>query len=297
MKGIILAGGNGSRLYPLTKVITKQLQPIYDKPMIYYPLSLLMLGGINEVLLITAEADLMRFKQLLGDGSTLGISIEYKVQEKPAGIPEAFIIGQNFIQNDDVVLILGDNLFHGDIDFFRNALQMQKLKNDSLKARIFGYPVADPERYGVVEFERTSNRILSIEEKPSKPKSHYAIPGLYIFNSEVVDKALKLRPSKRQELEITDILNSYFAEKTLGLVPMTRGVAWLDMGTPKSFLEASSYIMAIEERQGLKIACLEEVALRMGFIDFPHFTRVVEALPMSPYRQYLINFLDDYSRL
>lgn len=283
MKGIILAGGAGSRLYPLTQVITKQLQPIYDKPMIYYPLSLLMLGGIHDILLITTAEDQPRFKNLLKDGSQWGIRLTYAIQEKPRGLPEAFIIGEDFISNDDVTLILGDNLFYGDISFFKSALQSK------IKGRVFAYPVSEPERYGVVEFEPRTQKVLSLEEKPVKPKSKYAIPGLYIFDSSVVSKAKNVLPGPRGETEIVEILKMYMQEEQLHAEIISRGVAWLDTGTPKSFMEASSYIAAIEERQGLKVACLEEIALRMGFISKEKFDESIKSLPNCAYRNYLID--------
>lgn len=282
MKGIILAGGSGSRLYPLTQVITKQLQPIYDKPMIYYPLSLLMLGGIKEILLITTAEDLPRFKKLLKDGSQWGIKLKYAIQEQPRGLPEAFIIGEEFIANDDVTLILGDNLFYGDISFFKNALRSKA------KACAFAYPVRDPERYGVIEFEPKTFQVLSLEEKPKVPKSKYAIPGLYIFDHTVVEKAKKVTPGSRGETEIVEILKMYMNDNQLHAEVISRGVAWLDTGTPKSFLEASSYIGAIEERQGLKVACLEEIALRMNFINRDQFEQSIKLIPNCNYRNYLI---------
>lgn len=294
MKGIILAGGAGTRLYPITRVQTKQLQPIYDKPMIYYPLSLLMLGGVKDILLISTPEDIPSFKRLLGDGSQFGISISYKIQEKPTGIPEAFILGADFIQNDDVVLILGDNLFYGDIDFFRDALKAQKKKKSGLEARVFAYSVSDPERYGVVEFDKQTKKVISIEEKPKKPKSSYAIPGLYLFDSSVVERTKKLTPSPRGETEIVELILSYHKQGKLGVEQIARGVAWLDTGTPRSFLDASSYICAIEERQGLKVACLEEISLRMGFVDIDGFKKTLSTIPKGPYKKYLERFLKEY---
>ena len=287
MKGIILAGGAGSRLYPLTQVITKQLQPIYDKPMIYYPISLLMLGGVKDILIISTPQDAPHFERLLGNGSKLGLNIQYATQNAPKGIPEAFLIGEKFIAGDDVNLVLGDNLFYGDIGFYRRAIKAQTEKTDQFKGRVFAYPVKDPERYGVVEFEKKTKKVLSIEEKPSKPRSNYAIPGLYLFDGSVVERAKSLKPSDRGETEIVDIIRSYFKEGTLGVEAITRGVAWLDTGTPQSMLEASSYIAAIEQRQGLKVACLEEIALRMNYIDHGSFEALVSSLPKSPYREYL----------
>lgn len=288
MKGIILAGGAGTRLYPLTKIITKQLQPVYDKPMIYYPLSLLMMGGVKEILIITTPHDQIHFKNLLGDGSQWGIHLQYTIQEKPTGLPDAFILGEQFIGQDDVTLILGDNLFYGDIKFFKNAL-----KNKDFKAKAFAYPVADPERYGVIEFEPKTFKVLSLEEKPTQPKSKYAIPGLYIFDSSVSSKAKQIKPGKRGETEIVELLKMYMNEGQLSAEVITRGVAWLDTGTPKSLLEASAYISAIEERQGLKVACLEEIALRMGFISKDKYSQELEKLPNSGYKTYLKEILKD----
>ena len=293
MKGIILAGGSGTRLYPMTKVMTKQLQPVYDKPMIYYPLSFLMLGGMKDILLITTPHDLPQFQSLLGDGSQLGINLTYKIQEKPNGLPEAFVLGEEFINGDDVCLILGDNLFYGDIKFFREALKAHSEKSDGIKGRIFAYAVSDPRSYGVVEFDKKTKLVKSIEEKPIEPKSNYAIPGLYILDSTATDRAKKLKSSSRGETEIVDLILSYKNENTLGVEIITRGVAWLDTGTPRSLLEASSYIGAIEERQGLKVACLEEVAFRMGFIDGSGLQRCIDQLPKSIYRNYLEKFLKE----
>lgn len=287
LKGIILAGGAGSRLYPMSSVMTKQLQPVYDKPLIYYPLSMLMLGGMTEILLISTEKDLPAFENLLGDGHNLGIHIEYCVQAKPTGLPDAFILGQKFIGNDDVCLILGDNLFYGDIEFFRQGIVNQLQKRDGYLARIFGYAVADASAYGVVEFDKQTKQVKSIVEKPQNPKSNYAIPGLYLFDSSVSERALQLKPSPRGETEIVDLILSYYHEQKLSVEVITRGVAWLDTGTPKSMLEASSYIGAIEERQGLKVACLEEVAYRMGFISLQQLSACAEKMPKSSYRNYI----------
>lgn len=287
MKGIILAGGSGSRLYPMNQVTTKQLQNVYDKPMIYYPLSFLMLGGIKDILMITTPHDLESFKRLLGDGSRFGITIQYIVQEKPEGLPQAFTLGADFIGNDDVTLILGDNLFYGDIDFFRDAVRAQSLKDDELRARVFAYYVANPSDYGVVEFEKGTSKVISIEEKPEKPKSSYAIPGLYIFDSSVSKRASLLKPSPRGELEITDLIKSYLSDGQLGVEQITRGVAWLDTGTPQSLLEASSFIGAIEARQDLKVACLEEVAFRMKYLDRKSLNQVISEMPNCSYKKYL----------
>lgn len=278
-KGIILAGGSGTRLYPLTSIISKQLQPVYDKPMIYYPLATLMLAGIREVLIISTPQDTPNFIKLLGDGSQWGISLEYKVQNAPKGIAEAFILGADFIGNDQVTLILGDNIFYGKLDFFRKALA----HNDG--GHIFGYPVHDPERYGVVEFSN-DGKVISIEEKPQQPKSQYAVPGLYVYSSDVVEISKNLKPSPRGELEITDVNNEYLRQGRLGVELMGRGIAWLDTGTPQSLLQASSFIATIEERQGYKIACLEEVALMKEFIIREEFIQNVSKLPRSSYREY-----------
>ncbi len=291
MKGIILAGGAGSRLYPMTSVMTKQLQPVYDKPMIFYPLSMLMLGGMRDILMITTEKDLPHFQAVLGDGSHLGIRLTYQVQHRPNGLPEAFVLGESHIQNDDVCLILGDNLFYGDIQFFRNAIQAQTSKTNQFYARVFGYYVADPRAYGVVEFDKQTKKIKSIVEKPKEPKSNYAIPGLYLFDSSVVRRAKELKPSPRGETEIVDLILNYLNEEKLDLEVITRGVAWLDTGTPKSLLEASSYIGAIEERQGQKVACLEEIAYRMKFISLDELAKQVSKMPKSSYQEYLSRFI------
>lgn len=293
MKGIILAGGAGSRLYPMTAVQTKQLQPVYNKPMIYYPLSFLMLGGIKDILIISTFDDQPNFKKLLGDGKRLGIDISYKVQDKPTGIPDAFILGEEFIANDDVCLILGDNLFYGDLTFFRSAIDNHNKRTSIEESRVFAYSVSDPERYGVIEFSQEDGKVLSIEEKPQNPKSSHAVTGLYLFDNTVIQRAKSLIPSKRNETEIVDIIKGYFKEGKLKVSHITRGIAWLDTGTPNSLLDASMYVAAIEERQGLKIACIEEVALRMNYITEKQFTSVVAELPKSPYRDYLEN-LNNY---
>ena len=263
MKGILLAGGSGTRLYPLTKTMSKQLLPVYDKPMIYYPLSTLMLFGIKDILIISTPKDTPNIKNLFGDGSKLGLNIEYKIQDKPNGIAEAFTLGGDFIGNDDVCLILGDNIFYMGEQFhsFRDEVE----KNKGKKATIFAYHVSDPERFGVVEFDKDFN-VLSIEEKPSKPKSNYASVGLYFYPGDVVAKAKSLKPSARGELEITDLNNLYLNEKRLSVVPMRRGNAWLDAGTPDSLMDAGQFVQIIEKRQALKIACIEEIAYRRGFI-------------------------------
>lgn len=293
MKGIILAGGTGSRLYPLNQVMSKQLQSIYDKPMIYYPLSILMLGGIKDVLLITTADDEPLMKRVLGDGSKFGIRISYKVQHNPNGLPEAFILGEDFIGNDDVCMILGDNLFYGALDFFRSAIKNQKEKTADIAAQVFAYYVADPRAYGVVEFDKQTKKVKSIEEKPQQPKSQYAIPGLYLFDKTVSARAKKLTPSKRGETEIVDLIMSYHQEAKLGVQMMYRGVAWLDTGTPRSLLDASAFIGAIEERQGMKVACLEEIAYRMKFIDLTQLKEITAAIPQCTYRSYLEKIISE----
>lgn len=280
MKGIILAGGAGTRLYPLTLVACKQLLPVYDKPMIYYPLSTLMLGGIRDILIISTPKDVPMFEHLLGDGSNLGLNIEYAVQPEPKGIAQAFLIGEKFLDGDPCTLILGDNIFYGKLDFFRRALQQES------GACVFGYPVRDPERFGVVEFDADGN-VLSLEEKPEEPKSHFAVPGLYVYDDKVVEHTKALAPSARGELEITDLNNSYLEKGQLRCEPLGRGIAWLDSGTPQSLLEASHYIATIENQQSYKIACIEEIAFAMGFIDQPQFEMVIAATKSPEYRAYL----------
>jgi glucose-1-phosphate thymidylyltransferase len=282
MKGIILAGGAGTRLYPATKIITKQLLPIYDKPMIYYPLSTLMLAGIKEILIISTQQDIPNFIELLGDGSQIGISITYKIQKEPKGIAEAFIIGEDFIGGDDVCLILGDNIFYG--DKIVNLLEKAKAKNRG--ATIFGYYVADPERFGVVEFDKDL-KILSLEEKPKEPKSNYAIVGLYFYNSSVVNVAKTMKPSKRGELEITDLNKVYFEQGLLDLEIFGRGFAWLDTGTHDALLDAANFVRTIEKRQGLKISSIEEIAFRKGYISKEQLLKLAEPLDNSGYGLYL----------
>lgn len=286
MKGIILAGGAGSRLYPLSSVISKQLQSVYDKPMIYYPLSTLMLAKIKDILIISTPEDLPRFKDLLNDGSQWGIKLSYKEQPKPEGIAQAFIIGEKFIGSDPVVLILGDNLFYGPYNFLRDAL---KRKNG---ATVFGYYVKDPERYGVAEFDR-NGKAVSIEEKPKKPRSNYAITGLYVYDNRVVEISKNLKPSARGELEITDVNLEYLKRDKLYVEIVGRGIAWLDTGTHESLLEASQFVATLEKRQGLKFGCVEEVAWRMGFVDQEKFANLIQTIPDCPYKEYLLAILDD----
>lgn len=286
MKGIILAGGSGTRLYPLTKGISKQLVPIYDKPMIYYPLSVLMLAGIREVLIISTPEDLPKFERLLGDGSSLGMKFEYCVQPSPDGIAQAFILGEEFIGTDDVCLVLGDNIFYG---HGLTDLLAQSIKNvtEEKKATIFGYRVKDPERYGVAEFDDHGN-VLSIAEKPLQPKSSYAIVGLYFYPNNVVEVAKTMKPSERGELEITDVNQKYLDANSLKVELMGRGYAWLDTGTHESLLEASLYIQTIENRQGLKVACIEEIAFEMGYISKDQLLELAKPLSKNQYGQYLI---------
>jgi glucose-1-phosphate thymidylyltransferase len=286
MKGIILAGGSGTRLYPLTKGVSKQLMPIYDKPMIYYPLSILMLAGIKEVLIISTPEDLPRFEQLLGDGSDIGMKFEYIVQPSPDGLAQAFILGKDFIGNEDACLILGDNIYygHGMTDMLANAVSNAKDKN---MATVFGYHVNDPERYGVVDFDATG-KALSIEEKPTNPKSNYAVTGLYFYPNDVVKKAVGVIPSDRGELEITTVNQMYLSEERLTVELMGRGYAWLDTGTHESLLEASTFIETIERRQGLKVACIEEIAFEQGYISKEQLIELAQPLAKNQYGQYLL---------
>jgi glucose-1-phosphate thymidylyltransferase len=279
-KAIILAGGAGSRLFPITQIVCKQLLPVYDKPMICYPLATLMLGGLREILIISTVKDLPMLRAFLGDGRQLGIKIEYAEQEKPNGIAEAFLIGAKFVGDSGVCLILGDNIFYGKLDFFRIALAIKS------GACIFGYQVRDPERYGVVEFD-SKGRVISLEEKPKKPKTHFAVPGLYVYDEQVVDFTRTLKPSARGELEITDLNLRYLKKNQLHVKLLSRGMAWLDTGTQTSLLEAGNYIATIEHRQGLKVACLEEVALRMKFISRVDLEKRLDQLPAGDYRDYL----------
>lgn len=283
MKGIILAGGAGTRLHPVTKVVSKQLMPIYDKPMIYYPLSTLMLAGIKDVLLISTPEDTPNFQRLLGDGSWLGMNIQFAVQPKPEGLAQAFVIGKKFIQGDSSCLILGDNIFHG-AGISGLLTDAAKIKEGGL---VFGYWVKDPERYGVVAFDE-KGKANNIEEKPLNPKSHYAVPGLYFYDHQVCDIAANLKPSKRGELEITDVNRVYLNKGQLQVIKLPRGMAWLDTGTHESLLQASNYIQTIEERQGLKVGCLEEVAYRMGFINSQDLEKLAQPLAKNSYGQYLL---------
>ena len=286
MKGIILAGGSGTRLYPITKGVSKQLLNIYDKPMIYYPLSVLMLAGIREVLIISTPEDLGNFEKLLGDGSELGMKFSYAVQERPEGLAQAFIIGGDFIGNDSVCLVLGDNIFYG--HGFTGLLQksVSNVENSG-NASIFGYYVNEPGRYGVAEFDSSGN-VLSIEEKPEQPKSNFAVVGLYFFPNSVVEKAKKVSPSKRGELEITSVIESYLKDSKLKMEILSRGYAWLDTGTHESMLEASNFIHTIEKRQGLKVACLEEIAFEKGYINREELISLAEPLEKSGYGKYLM---------
>jgi glucose-1-phosphate thymidylyltransferase len=285
-KAIILAGGAGSRLFPLTKIVCKQLLPVYDKPMICYPLATLMLGGLRDVLIISTPKDLPMLRDFLGDGGQLGIKIQYAEQAKPSGIAEAFLIGAKFIGSLGACLILGDNIFYGKLDFFREALAIKS------GACIFGYQVRDPQRYGVVEFDR-NGRAVSLEEKPKRPKTHFAVPGLYVYDEQVVDLCKSLRPSGRGELEITDLNLLYLKKNALRVKLLSRGMAWLDTGTQTSLLEAGNYIATIEHRQGLKVACLEEVALRMKFITQSNLAKIIDQLPKGDYRDYLKMVCDE----
>jgi glucose-1-phosphate thymidylyltransferase len=287
-KGIILAGGAGSRLYPLTLVASKQLQPVYDKPMIYYPLATLMMAGIRDILIISTPQDTPRFEALLGDGNRWGIRLSYEVQPEPKGIAQAFLVGEEFIAGDAVCLILGDNIFYGKMDLNKIIKEFQS------GAVIFGYYVNDPERYGVVEFDSTG-KVISIEEKPVRPKSNYAVPGLYLYDQEITEITKSMKPSARGELEITDVNMEYLRRGRMHVVPLGRGIAWLDTGTHTSLLEASHFIGTLEARQGLKIACLEEIAFRLGFVDKNKMQQVIEETPKSSYRDYLERILREQS--
>ena len=291
MKGIILAGGSGTRLYPITKTISKQLMPIYDKPMIYYPLSVLMLSGIQEVLIVSTPEDLTRFEQLLGDGSDLGMKFEYIIQPSPDGLAQAFILGKDFIGGDDICLILGDNIYFGQGMTHLLANAVSTAKNQSM-ATVFGYHVKDPERYGVVDFD-TAGKALSIEEKPKIPKSNYAVTGLYFYPNDVVKKASEVVPSDRGELEITTVNQMYLSEERLSVELMGRGYAWLDTGTHESLLEASTFIETIERRQGLKVACIEEIAFEQGYINKEQLIELAQPLSKNQYGQYLLRLAEE----
>ena len=288
MKGIILAGGAGTRLHPITRSISKQIIPVYDKPMIYYPLSVLMLAGIREILIISTPEDLHLYQTLLDDGSQLGLSLSYTIQASPDGLAQAFLIGEEFIGEEAVCLVLGDNIFYGH-GFSRVLKKAADLKDGAV---VFGYYVTDPQRYGVVEFD-PEGKVLSLEEKPEKPKSSYAVTGLYFYSNDVIDKAKTLRPSKRGELEITDLNRLYLKEERLQVQIMGRGMAWLDTGTPESLLQASNYMYTIEQRQGLKISCIEEIAFQQGYIDKKQFLALAESLKKSAYGQYLLNIANE----
>ncbi|TYA74140.1 glucose-1-phosphate thymidylyltransferase RfbA [Seonamhaeicola marinus] len=287
MKGIILAGGSGTRLHPLTKVVSKQLMPVYDKPMIYYPLTTLMSAGINEILIITTPTDNQKFKELLGNGKDYGCSFEYAVQDEPKGLAEAFIIGESFIGNDNVALVLGDNIFYGS--------GLSKTLKNAIKPKggtIFAYHVQDPQRYGVVEFSE-NGKVISIEEKPTKPKSNYAVPGIYFYDNLVIEIAKNIKPSKRGELEITDVNKAYLENGSLNVEVLDKGTAWLDTGTFSSLMQASQFVQVIEERQGQKIGCIEEEAYKMGYIDKNQLNRLAEPLLKSGYGKYLQHLIKD----
>lgn len=288
MKGIILAGGKGTRLYPMTYAVSKQLLPIYDKPLIYYPLSVLMLAGIKDILIISTPEDTPVYKKLLEDGCKLGLKFAYKIQDKPKGLADAFILGEEFIGNDNVCLILGDNVFYGQ-NLTGLLNQAKRLKKG---ATIFGYPVKDPKRFGVVEFDK-NNKVISIEEKPKNPKSKFAVPGLYFYDNEVVEIAKNVKPSARGELEITSINNVYLEKDELNVILLGRGMAWLDTGTPEGMLRAAEYIEAVQSRQGFYIACLEEIAWRRGFINDDELRKIGESLKMTDYGEYILSLLDE----
>lgn len=286
MKGIVLAGGSGTRLHPLTLAVSKQLMPVYDKPMIYYPLSVLMLAGIREILIISTPHDLPHFQRLLGDGSRIGCRFEYKVQPSPDGLAQAFVLGEEFIGDDKVALVLGDNIFFGS-----GLAKLLQQNNNPEGGVVFAYQVTDPERYGVVEFDETG-KAISIEEKPSEPKSNYAVPGLYFYDNQVIEMAKNLKPSPRGELEITDINKIYLEKGQLSVGILNRGTAWLDTGTFASLMQAGQFVQVIEERQGLKVGCIEEVAYRMGFIDAAQLKTISQPLVKSGYGKYLVDLAD-----
>lgn len=294
MKGIVLAGGSGTRLYPITKGVSKQLLPIYDKPMVYYPISVLMLAGIREILIISTPQDLPGFKRLLGDGSDFGLRFEYAEQPSPDGLAQAFIIGEKFIGNDSVCLVLGDNIFHGN-SFTVMLKEAVRTAEEEHKATVFGYWVSDPERYGVAEFDKEGN-CLSIEEKPAKPKSNYAVVGLYFYPHKVVEVAKNIKPSARGELEITTVNQRFLDDKELKVKTLGRGFAWLDTGTHDSLAEASTYVEVIEKRQGLKVACLEGIAFRKGWIDADKMRQLAQPMLKNPYGQYLLKVVNELER-
>lgn len=291
MKGIILAGGSGTRLYPVTKAMSKQMVPIYDKPMIYYPMSVLMLAGIREILIISTPRDIVNFKELFKDGSELGLSIEYAIQEQPNGLAEAFIIGEKFIGNDSVAMILGDNIFYGQ-NFSSHLKAASELENG---AYVFGYYVQNPKAFGVVEFDE-NGKVISLEEKPEKPKSKYAVPGLYFYDNTVVEKAKALKPSPRGELEITDLNRIYMEEENLKVQLLGRGMAWLDTGTHSSMLQASNFVEAVQNTQGTYIACLEEIAYRKGWINADKVIELAQPLLKTGYGQYLVDVVEELEK-
>ena len=287
MKGIVLAGGKGTRLYPMTKAISKQLLPIYDKPLIYYPISVLLLAGIREILIISTPVDIGDYEDLLGDGSKLGVHFQYKIQDQPRGLAEAFILGEEFIGDDSVCLVLGDNVFYGpDL-----TLTLEKAMQREKGATVFGYPVKDATQFGVVEFDEDDN-VISIEEKPANPKSNYAVPGLYFYDNDVIEIAKNVKPSARGELEITSVNNEYLRRGTLKVARMKRGMAWLDTGNPEGMLKAAEFVEAVQARQGFYIACLEEIAWRRGFIDDAQLKAIGEELKMTEYGKYLLSLAD-----
>lgn len=289
MKGIILAGGKGTRLYPMTQAVSKQLLPIYDKPLVYYPLSVLILAGIQEILIISTEEDTPVYERLLGNGSKLGLKFSYKVQKTPRGLADAFILGEDFIGNESVCLILGDNVFYGQ-DFTKVLNRAKELNTGAV---IFGYPVKDARSFGVVEFDE-NNRVISIEEKPQNPKSNYAVPGIYFYDNSVVEIAKNVKPSARGEIEITAVNNAYLERKELNIILLGRGMAWLDTGTPDGMLKAAEYVEAIQSRQGYYISCIEEIAWRRGFIDNEQLRVIGESLKMTDYGQYILSLLGEY---